>query len=96
MRLGESNGNLHRATFRYLCANTHIVYVHHFGYSMRIKQSIARVNGYSQAEENSLQLYLYILWEEVLVNDTSLLKIEHDVSQLVGVFQNLVWSQAIL
>ena len=40
--------------------------------------------------------YLYVFREKILVYDASLLEVEHDVRQLVGVLQNLIWRQAIL
>jgi hypothetical protein len=41
-------------------------------------------------------MYLDVFWQQVLVDDPSLLEVEHDVRQLIGVLQYLVRSQAIL
>ena len=40
--------------------------------------------------------YLDVFWQEILMDDSSLLEVEHDICQLVGVLEHLVRSQTIL
>ncbi len=45
---------------------------------------------------NNVHMYLNVFWQQVLVDDPSLLEVEHDICQLIGVLQYLVRSQAVL
>ena len=76
---------------RWLCSSADTVEL----YIMYSKREIQRERYRERGRERGRlsPVYLDVLWQQGLVNDSSLLEEEHGVCQLVGIAHCLLWTQ---